>query len=183
MRHQWHRERWAIETEAFFLPVQSLSLFWFFAEYCESGLHVFSGDSNQSSPVESPKSPITGKGKRVRTFITAQQLNVLKSIYPSSPRPDFAERHRISKITGLDMRVVQVWFQNQRAKERRQREKGKNPWISMLTRRRARSLDLAPTIAPGSPLHDGHISDLFFSEDDGTSHSGVYSGLAPIVSH
>ena len=101
---------------------------------------------------------------------------MLKSVYQSTPRPDFNERHRISKITGLDMRVVQVWFQNHRAKERRQNDKGKNHWMKMLakaSRRRSRSLDLTPTAAPGSPFHDGHISDLLYSEDDGTSHSGT----------
>ena len=142
----------------------------------KSRLCLFLGESNPSSPVESPKSPIDTKGKRVRTFITAQQLTVLKSVYHTSPRPDFAERHRISKITGLDMRVVQVWFQNHRAKERRQKEKGKNPWINILAqthRRRSRSLEFTTTAAPVSPLQDGHVSDLMYSEDDGTSQSGT----------
>ncbi|XP_073244024.1 LIM/homeobox protein Lhx4-like [Porites lutea] len=140
----------------------------------------FAGESNPSSPnAESPKSPVRDKSKRVRTFITAQQLSVLKSVYHSSPRPDFAERLRISKETGLDMRVVQVWFQNHRAKERRQSEKGKDPWINILTktasaaaRRRSRSLELTGT--PCSPLHEAvHFSDLMCSEDDrGPSKSG-----------
>ena len=100
-------------------------------------------------------------------------------MYHSSPRPDFAERLSISKETGLDMRVVQVWFQNHRAKERRQSEKGKDPWINIFTktaaaaaRRRSRSLELTGT--PCSPLHEAvHFSDLMCSEDDrGPSKSG-----------
>ena len=79
-------------------------------------------------------------------------------------------------MTGLDMRVVQVWFQNHRAKERRQREKGKSPWIRMLAktavRRRSRSLDLPATVAPSCP-QEGHMFDMMYSEDDGPSHSGT----------
>ena len=141
---------------------------------------IFSGESNPSSPFESPKSPIDTKGKRVRTFITNQQLNLLKSAYHTSPRPDFAERHRISKTTGLDMRVVQVWFQNRRAKERRQKNKGKNHWINMLAqadRRRSRSLDLTQTAAPSSPLQDGHASDMMYTEDDGTNYLGIKASV------
>lgn len=115
-----------------------------------------SGDSNQSSPCESPSI----KGKRVRTFITAQQLKVLKSVYLSTPRPDLAERHRISEVTELDMRVVQVWFQNRRAKERRQNHRDKNPWINhfnKIAKRRSLSLDLSSTIGATS-YPEGQVS-------------------------
>lgn len=78
------------------------------------------------------------------------------------------------------MRVVQVWFQNHRAKERRQKNKGKNHWINMLAqadRRRSRSLDLTQTAAPSSPLQDGHVSDMMYTEDEGTSHLGIEASV------
>ncbi|XP_015784182.1 LIM/homeobox protein Lhx3 [Tetranychus urticae] len=57
--------------------------------------------------------------KRPRTTITAKQLDVLKSAYNNSPKPARHVREQLSHDTGLDMRVVQVWFQNRRAKEKR----------------------------------------------------------------
>lgn len=50
--------------------------------------------------------------KRPRTTITAKQLETLKNAYSSSPKPARHVREQLAHDTGLDMRVVQVWFQN-----------------------------------------------------------------------
>lgn len=50
--------------------------------------------------------------KRPRTTITAKQLETLKTAYNNSPKPARHVREQLSQDTGLDMRVVQVWFQN-----------------------------------------------------------------------
>lgn len=60
-----------------------------------------------------------GNQKRPRTTITAKQLEVLRKNYLQTPKPSRHTREQISAETGLDMRVVQVWFQNRRAKEKR----------------------------------------------------------------
>ncbi|KAI3381495.1 hypothetical protein SNEBB_009028 [Seison nebaliae] len=57
--------------------------------------------------------------KRPRTTITARQLDVLKQAYAASSKPPRHVREQLAVETGLDMRVVQVWFQNRRAKEKR----------------------------------------------------------------
>ena len=64
---------------------------------------------------------ISGGGKRPRTTITSMQLDALKRAYTASVKPARQVRERLSAETGLDMRVVQVWFQNRRAKEKRLR--------------------------------------------------------------
>ncbi|TRY89518.1 hypothetical protein DNTS_012015 [Danionella cerebrum] len=67
--------------------------------------------------------------KRPRTTITAKQLETLKSAYNSSPKPARHVREQLSTETGLDMRVVQVWFQNRRAKEKRlKKDAGRQRW-------------------------------------------------------
>ena len=50
--------------------------------------------------------------KRPRTTITARQMEVLKNAYKTSPKPARHVREQLAADTGLDMRVVQVWFQN-----------------------------------------------------------------------
>lgn len=50
--------------------------------------------------------------KRPRTTITARQMEVLKEAYKNSPKPARHVREQLAQDTGLDMRVVQVWFQN-----------------------------------------------------------------------
>ena len=50
--------------------------------------------------------------KRPRTTITAKQLETLKLAYNNNPKPARHVREQLSQDTGLDMRVVQVWFQN-----------------------------------------------------------------------
>ncbi|KAK0179550.1 hypothetical protein PV327_005292 [Microctonus hyperodae] len=67
--------------------------------------------------------------KRPRTTITAKQLETLKIAYNNSPKPARHVREQLSQDTGLDMRVVQVWFQNRRAKEKRlKKDAGRSRW-------------------------------------------------------
>ncbi|XP_055341371.1 LIM/homeobox protein Lhx3-like isoform X2 [Paramacrobiotus metropolitanus] len=67
--------------------------------------------------------------KRPRTTISAKQLETLKLAYNASSKPARHIREQLSHDTGLDMRVVQVWFQNRRAKEKRlKKDAGRNGW-------------------------------------------------------
>ena len=67
--------------------------------------------------------------KRPRTTITARQMEVLKEAYKTSPKPARHVREQLAQDTGLDMRVVQVWFQNRRAKEKRlKKDAGRTRW-------------------------------------------------------
>ena len=65
---------------------------------------------------------VGGGSKRPRTTINSQQLDALKRAYNNSVKPARQVREKLSAETGLDMRVVQVWFQNRRAKEKRLRK-------------------------------------------------------------
>lgn len=63
-----------------------------------------------------------GNQKRPRTTITAKQLEILRASYTASSKPSRHVREQLAQETGLDMRVVQVWFQNRRAKDKRQKK-------------------------------------------------------------
>ena len=67
-------------------------------------------------------STVDGNQKRPRTTITAKQLETLRKAYNQSSKPSRHVREQLSQDTGLDMRVIQVWFQNRRAKDKRMRK-------------------------------------------------------------
>ncbi len=60
-----------------------------------------------------------GKRRGPRTNISSKQLEVLKNVFNQSPKPTRLMREQMAKDTGLSMRVIQVWFQNKRSKEKR----------------------------------------------------------------
>jgi len=56
---------------------------------------------------------------RIRTVLTEYQLRVLRTCYAVSPRPDAATRDQLIEMTGLSARVIRVWFQNKRCKDKK----------------------------------------------------------------
>ncbi|CAI2355541.1 unnamed protein product [Caenorhabditis sp. 36 PRJEB53466] len=54
--------------------------------------------------------------KRPRTILNAQQRRQFKNAFEKSSKPSRKVREQLANETGLSVRVVQVWFQNQRAK-------------------------------------------------------------------
>ncbi|KAM4719791.1 LIM homeobox transcription factor 1-beta-like [Anableps anableps] len=54
--------------------------------------------------------------KRPRTILTTQQRRAFKASFEVSSKPCRKIRETLAAETGLSVRVVQVWFQNQRAK-------------------------------------------------------------------
>lgn len=63
--------------------------------------------------------------KRPRTILTTQQRRAFKACFDISPRPCRKTRETLAADTGLSLRIVQVWFQNQRAKMKKIEKKGK----------------------------------------------------------
>ncbi|CAH0394373.1 unnamed protein product [Bemisia tabaci] len=61
-----------------------------------------------------------GKKIRVRSQIAEEQLAVLRTHYSMNPRPKREELLKIAEKIGFPVRVVQVWFQNNRARDRRE---------------------------------------------------------------
>ncbi|XP_013780184.1 LIM/homeobox protein Lhx1-like, partial [Limulus polyphemus] len=59
------------------------------------------------------------KRRGPRTTIKAKQLEMLKAAFAATPKPTRHIREQLAQETGLNMRVIQVWFQNRRSKERR----------------------------------------------------------------
>jgi LIM homeobox protein 1 len=75
--------------------------------------------SNDDDDSDGDKKDKENKRRGPRTTIKAKQLEVLKNVFNQSPKPTRLMREQLAKETGLPMRVIQVWFQNKRSKEKR----------------------------------------------------------------
>lgn len=76
-----------------------------------------SSQSNQSaSGRRSHKDP---KTTRVRTVLNEKQLHTLRTCYAANPRPDALMKEQLVEMTGLTPRVIRVWFQNKRCKDKK----------------------------------------------------------------
>ncbi|KAG7206891.1 hypothetical protein KM043_000790 [Ampulex compressa] len=87
------------------------------------------------------------KRRGPRTTIKAKQLEILKSAFSSTPKPTRHIREQLAKETGLPMRVIQVWFQNKRSKERRLKQltsMGRSPFFGGSRKMRGFPLNLNP---------------------------------------
>ncbi|XP_029003321.1 LIM homeobox transcription factor 1-alpha [Betta splendens] len=63
-----------------------------------------------------PEDVESKRPKRPRTILTTQQRRTFKASFEVSSKPCRKVRETLAAETGLSVRVVQVWFQNQRAK-------------------------------------------------------------------
>ncbi|XP_035226917.1 zinc finger homeobox protein 3-like, partial [Stegodyphus dumicola] len=84
--------------------------------YSESTDNMDGEESNPTSPSSRYSS---SSSKRFRTQMTTVQLKVMKSIFVDYKTPSMCECESLGKEIGLPKRVVQVWFQNARAKEKK----------------------------------------------------------------
>lgn len=60
-----------------------------------------------------------GKPARIRTVLNEKQLHTLRACYGANPRPDALMKEQLVEMTGLNPRVIRVWFQNKRCKDKK----------------------------------------------------------------
>lgn len=66
-----------------------------------------------------PSSNSKDKAPRVRSVLSEETLKVLRSAYAFNPKPKKPDILKMAKEVNCPPRVVQVWFQNMRARDRR----------------------------------------------------------------
>uniref|UniRef100_A0A182SV74 Homeobox domain-containing protein n=1 Tax=Anopheles maculatus TaxID=74869 RepID=A0A182SV74_9DIPT len=82
------------------------------------GLHA--GVAGGALGLGGPHGGAGGGGKvRVRTSISEEQQNELKKYYARNSKPSRDEFQAIAQHVKMEARVVQVWFQNNRSRERK----------------------------------------------------------------
>jgi hypothetical protein len=86
--------------------------------HSSSGKREESTGSSASSKTTNSRSRTDGRRgpKRPRTILTTAQRRAFKNSFEISQKPCRKVREGLAKETGLSVRIVQVWFQNQRAK-------------------------------------------------------------------
>lgn len=85
-------------------------------------LEVIEGGYGSSTDGDSCESEIQSKkrkSKRNRTTFTDEQIHILQANFQLDCNPDGQDLERIADISGLSKRVVQVWFQNARARNKK----------------------------------------------------------------
>ncbi|ESN90972.1 hypothetical protein HELRODRAFT_90647, partial [Helobdella robusta] len=75
--------------------------------------HHHNGSSSNSS------SNTSHKTTRIRTVLNEKQLHTLRTCYNANPRPDALMKEQLVEMTGLSPRVIRVWFQNKRCKDKK----------------------------------------------------------------
>ncbi|KAL4119220.1 hypothetical protein QTP88_012063 [Uroleucon formosanum] len=90
----------------------------------ESGSNKCSGRTGSDGPGNSRlgsagKGSSDGKPTRVRTVLNEKQLHTLRTCYSANPRPDALMKEQLVEMTGLSPRVIRVWFQNKRCKDKK----------------------------------------------------------------
>ena len=103
---------------------------------------------------DSEKRDKENKRRGPRTTIKAKQLEVLKNVFMATPKPTRLMREQLAKETGLPMRVIQVWFQNKRSKEKRMHQMrfmARGPFLPPNARRPGMRGFPPGMIPPGDP--------------------------------
>lgn len=92
-----------------------LSLFWYFCLLTGRVEQV----STKSNGMRGHLHKSEQKPTRVRTVLNEKQLHTLRTCYNANPRPDALMKEQLVEMTGLSPRVIRVWFQNKRCKDKK----------------------------------------------------------------
>ncbi|XP_060598269.1 LIM/homeobox protein Lhx9-like [Ruditapes philippinarum] len=89
-------------------------------------LGIFTNDHGEILSRDAFNASHPPRQKRVRTSFKHHQLRTMKSYFAMNHNPDAKDLKELSRKTQLSKRVLQVWFQNARAKYRRSAAKQGN---------------------------------------------------------
>lgn len=71
------------------------------------------------SSTDRQKHSIKRGKKEIRTVLNESQLKLLNQTYSTNQRPDTSIKEKLIEQTGLNARVIRVWFQNKRLADKK----------------------------------------------------------------
>lgn len=117
-----------------------------------------------------PDGPDSGK-KRARTSFKHNQLRIMKGHFQINQNPDSRELKMLAQKTGLDKKVLQVWFQNARAKWRRNKSESMGGTESSNA-----PCSVQTGLKPGPSSSGSGSSTTHMSDDGGSYFNSVVMG-------
>lgn len=90
-------------------------------------LMMYLTEGIKSTPSWSSMQRRSERSTRVRTVLSESQLHMLQTCYSANPRPDALMKEHLVEMTGLSPRVIRVWFQNKRCKDKKRGLMMRNP--------------------------------------------------------
>ncbi|KAA0703756.1 Insulin gene enhancer protein ISL-1 [Triplophysa tibetana] len=85
----------------------------------DTDVHENSKPISQSSCPWASAQRRSERATRVRTVLSESQLRMLQTCYSANSRPDALMKEQLVEMTGLSPRVIRVWFQNKRCKDKK----------------------------------------------------------------